>query len=106
MHPNETKQDKTTPPNSILQHNLINTPNLIDLINGDFLNTSDTGLKQSLYYNNLEFIKQQQNNNIFTIITLNCQSLNSKFSQLQIYIENFIKSGCMPDIICLQENKI
>ena len=103
MHPNETKQDKTTPPNSILQHNLINTPNLIDLINGDFLNTSDTGLKQSLYYNNLEFIKQQQNNNIFTIITLNCQSLNSKFSQLQIYIENFIKSGCMPDIICLQE---
>jgi hypothetical protein len=37
------------------------------------------------------------------IFSLNCQSLNAKFTELKLMIESFIEHHCMPDIICLQE---
>jgi hypothetical protein len=41
--------------------------------------------------------------NIFSLLTLNCQSLNSKYDQLKIYTERMKLSSCNFSAICLQE---
>ena len=42
-------------------------------------------------------------NDTFSILSLNCQSLQSKFDQLQVYTKLFNESDCPFSIICLQE---
>jgi exonuclease III len=60
--------------------------------------------QHSRYYNNEEFIQLMQNSTSpFTLLTLNCQSLNAKFQDLQIYVENYAEVGCPLSVICLQE---
>ena len=59
------------------------------------------------YYNNNEFIKLLKGkNDSFNVLSLNCQSLNSKFNQLKIYIELFKQNKVSIDAICLQETWI
>jgi hypothetical protein len=61
----------------------------------------------SPYYNTddaLEVLVPKQNN--FSLLSLNCQSLHSKFNQLKIYLEYFAQSNYYFDIICLQETWI
>ena len=56
----------------------------------------------SPYMSSEEFTNHISNNNeSFKIISLNCQSINAKFDQLKIYIENCYKSQV--NVICLQE---
>ena len=56
----------------------------------------------SPYMSSEEFTNHISNNNeSFKIISLNCQSINAKFDQLKIYIENCCKSQI--NVICLQE---
>ena len=61
-------------------------------------------LKQSPYYNIDQFIaylKGKQNQ--FTVINLNCESLNAKFDELQVFIHELDQNSCSPAAICLQE---
>ena len=39
----------------------------------------------------------------FSVLTLNCQSLNAKFDSLLLYINDMNRKGFMFDVICLQE---
>lgn len=39
---------------------------------------------------------------MFTLLSLNCQSLFAKFDQLQIYLKHYVMSGCKFSLICLQ----
>ena len=51
-------------------------------------------IKQSPYRNDSEFTDLMiDKSTFFTIISLNCQSLNAKFQELQIYIENYMSKG-------------
>ena len=60
--------------------------------------------ENSNYYNRDSFFNllQFKNNNL-NLITLNCQSLNSKFEELQIFIETQNSSSSIIHVICLQE---
>jgi hypothetical protein len=85
------------------------TYSLCDLIEGRFQNLMENEnepelLTPSLYYDNnsfIEILKSKQGK--FKILSLNCQSLNAKFNQLKIYIEDYRHSGDQIDMICLQE---
>jgi hypothetical protein len=58
----------------------------------------------SSYHNVDEFIdllKSKQN--VFTVISLNIQSLNAKLDQLRLYVEMFKINACNVSAICLQE---
>ena len=61
-------------------------------------------IKQSPYFDIDKLVlhlKQMQNH--FTIISLNCESLNAKFDELKIFLYNLDTHGCLPSAICLQE---
>ena len=45
-------------------------------------------------------------NNILNILSLNCQSLNSKYDEINIFLDQCFDQGCKIDIICLQETWI
>ena len=60
--------------------------------------------KNSIYYDNESFIKLfKHTEKYFTVISLNCQSLNAKFNELKIYIELFKVNNIVLNAICLQE---
>ena len=81
---------------------------LLDLINSEFnTNNNDespTLFQNSPYFNDEDAIKllSKKTDNI-SILSLNCQSLQSKFSQLEIYLKNYTQSNCPFSIICVQE---
>jgi len=50
--------------------------------------------EQSLYYGNDDFINLfKDKTELFIVLSLNCQSLNAKYSQLKIYMELFKMHG-------------
>ena len=58
----------------------------------------------SPYYSNEDAIKVLCNKNkSFSVLSLNCQSLFSKFDELQIYLKYYAESHCAFHVICLQE---
>jgi hypothetical protein len=83
------------------------TDSLLEILDTDF-NEEDEGaptlFELSPYY---EFESAAQllktKSNMLTLLSLNCQSLNSKFAQLQGYINDFENSNFKFSIICLQE---
>ena len=82
---------------------------LIDLLQSEF-NEDDfeDGMPnlfvQSPYYSYDDALRVlHDKNNEFTILSLNCQSIYSKFDQIQIYIDHYNESGSPFSIICLQE---
>ena len=48
-------------------------------------------------------IALQAKKNQFTILSLNCASLNAKFDQIKILVENLKANQCMFSAICFQE---
>ena len=84
---------------------MTNHASLLDLIdeNGsEFDDESPLIFQQSNYYDNetaIEFFKDK--NNTFSILSLNCQSLNSKINQLKLYLNLFYPFQF--SAICLQE---
>lgn len=64
-------------------------------------------LKHSPYLNNNEFISFcEQKRNDFKILSLNIQSLNAKFDELQIFLNQLVMKKCEINLICLQETWI
>ena len=82
---------------------------LLDILHNEYdVEDIDEGIPelfvQSPYYTNAEAIQVLADKNcVFNLLSLNCQSLPSKFDQLQVYMEYFNSSGCPFSIICLQE---
>lgn len=61
-------------------------------------------LQNSPYYDEnglIEILKSKQN--IFSLITLNCQSLNAKYDQIKLFIELLKNSSTNVSAICIQE---
>ena len=83
-------------------------PSLLDIVNDDdeMINEEEYPIifEESHYFDthsSMETLKNKDNK--FSILTLNCQSINAKFSDLQIYIQSFYDFGCSFSAICLQE---
>ena len=62
-------------------------------------------IKTSFYYTDTEFI-QEMNTDSCSIMSLNCQSLNSKFSQMKLLLDKFAESDKPIHVLCLQETWI
>ena len=62
-------------------------------------------LKTSFYYTDTEFI-QEMNPDSCTIMSLNCQSLNSKFSEIKLLLDKFAESEKPIHVLCLQKTWI
>ena len=61
-------------------------------------------IQLSPYYDMGDLITTlQTKKNQFTILSLNCASLNAKFDQIKILVENLKQNQCMFSAICLQE---
>jgi hypothetical protein len=55
------------------------------------------------YIDETAFCSEYKNNGKFLVMSLNIQSLNSKFNDLRQLVSNMLYHNCAPDIICLQE---
>ena len=77
---------------------------LTHLLNDD--NNTDTCdielVKHSQYFSETEFQKLQFKNDRLGIMSLNCQSINAKFDELQLFINRFSKVEEIR-VVCLQE---
>ena len=96
-------------PNTFFENiHLTNQNSLTHLLDFDEehsdLNISNV-LKTSLYYTDTEFI-QEINPDSCTIMSLNCQSLNSKFSEIKLLLDKFAESEKPIHVLCLQETWI
>ena len=57
------------------------------------------------YYHDEQLINElNTKTNNFNIFSLNCESINSKFDQINITIEQFKHKGCTFIAVCLQES--
>jgi len=83
---------------------------LVDILNSDLNDNDDEGavaptlFEISPYYDNqnaIELLKTKTNT--LTLLSLNCQSLNSKFTQLETYVRDLDNSEFKFSLICLQE---
>ena len=60
--------------------------------------------QSSPYYDFDGFIEvSKSKKKVFSLITLNCQSLNAKFTELNLFLQEIINSSCHIDALCLQE---
>ena len=63
-------------------------PHLLDCISPEMENEASL-IEQSKYYNDVEFRNVLLNTNSkISILSLNSQSINAKFDQLKIYLDN------------------
>ena len=83
------------------------TTSLLNIL-GTQLDENEEGapviIEQSPYYDNekaIELLREKQN--MLTLLSLNCQSLHSKFPQLQGYLKNMENFNFNFSIICVQE---
>ena len=60
-------------------------------------------LKDSIYSDPSKLTSQLSENSHFSVLTLNCQSLNSKFPEIEILLKLFKEKKCTIDCLCLQE---
>ena len=80
---------------------------LESLINEDTGNEEPSLINEIRYYGNNEFINLLKGkDDFFNILSLNCQSLNSKFNQLKTYLELYKQNKVVIHAICLQETWI
>jgi hypothetical protein len=78
---------------------------LVELLNTNTDEAPDMNIiTQSPYYDIDQFInKFKTQTNIFTILSLNTQSLNAKFDALTIMLNKMQSEGFIISVICLQE---
>ena len=82
---------------------------LVELIGDSDLNFSDeyetpTLFSHSPYYNDDGFIKLMADKmQSFKVLSLNCQSINAKFSELKIYLDFYKRNNITISAICLHE---
>ena len=78
-------------------------PHLLDRISPEMENEASL-FEHSKYYNDVEFRNVLHNTNSKTsILSLNFQSINAKFDQLKIFLDN-INMECPISVICIQES--
>ena len=78
-------------------------PHLLDRINPELENEASP-IEHSKYYNDVEFRNVLHNTNSkISILSLNSQSINAKFDQLKIFLDN-INIECPISVICIQES--
>ena len=86
-------------------------PSLIDLITtGELVAQDDEDdespeiFTHSPYYDDQNlFTLLNSKQDVFAIVSLNCQSLQAKYDLLNIYIENISRANCEFSAICIQE---
>ena len=72
--------------------------------NSDSLDGEPIAFKHSSYIDDDELIYQlKTKRNTFTILSLNCQSLNAKIYKIKILVEKYKYNQCFFGVICLQE---
>ena len=77
---------------------------LLNILNDDN-DEHDQPIKQSLYYSDNDFIATLSNsNNPVAILSLNCQSISSKFDDILILVEKVYQRNQNIDILCIQES--
>ena len=78
-------------------------PHLLDRISPEMENEASL-IEHSKYYNDVEFRNVLHNTNSkISILSLNSQSINAKFDQLKIFLDN-INMECPISVICIQES--
>ena len=78
-------------------------PHLLDRISPEIENEASL-IEHSKYYNDVEFRNVLHNTNSkISIMSLNSQSINAKFDQLKIFLDN-INMECPISVICIQES--
>ena len=78
-------------------------PHLLDRISPELENEASL-IEHSKYYNDVEFRNVLHNTNSkISILSLNSQSINAKFDQLKIFLDN-INIECPISVICIQES--
>ena len=78
-------------------------PHLLDRISPEMENEASL-IKHSTYYNDVEFRNVLHNNNSkISILSLNSQSINAKFDQSKIFLDN-INMEFPTSVICIQES--
>ena len=84
--------------------NLLNSPDrsLLKFVN-DEDDENTYNLTRSLYYTDVEMIERLHNQTTFSVISLNCQSIASKFDEFQYFINYLLIHNCHIDVINLQE---
>ena len=74
----------------------------------ELVNTHDDehnyNITQSPYYTDREMIDLLENKKTFTVMSLNCQSVASKFDELKFFIDEMMTHNCYVDVINLQES--
>ena len=89
---------------TLLENTVYNGNSLKDLMDENSINEEPSLFSDVLYYDNNKFIDTlKKKNDSFNVLSLNCQSLNAKFSQLQVYIELLKQNNVLISAICLQE---
>ena len=83
---------------------LLNSPNrsLLKLVN-DEDDEKTYNLTQSPYYTDIEMIELLHNQTTFSVISLNCQSIASKFDEFQYFMNYLLTHNCHIAVINLQE---
>ena len=83
----------------------LNNKSLINILNLDHENDFDDNMIQhSHYYDSKKFIDILKNKNkCFSILSTNIESLNSKHTELDIFVEELYDQNCEISAFCLQE---
>ena len=68
--------------------------------NGNMDSDNIEVIEHSPYYSEADFQNVLKLNNILSIMSLNCQSINVKFDKVQLFIDRINKSGSL-GIVCL-----
>ena len=90
--------------NSFLDNsNLTNLNSLTHLLDfDDNYNDLSNSIHPSKYYSEDVFMGKSDTNSCI-IMSLNCQSLHAKFSQIKLLVDTFAENGTPIQVLCLQE---
>ena len=75
------------------------------VINAESNTENEPSLESFSPYKTIDLMPEYMvsHKNGFTVLTLNCQSLNAKFDQLKVMLASFSENNFNVHIICLQE---
>ena len=65
-------------------------------------NDLTNSIKPSMYYSEGDFINKLDNKYCI-IMSLTCQSLQAKFSQIKMFVDTFAENNTTIQVLCLQE---
>ena len=79
--------------------------NVLDISDDVGINAETNMIKHSSYYDTDNFVNLLKSKKTsFILLSTNIESINSKFSELEIFIKELRDQKCELDVICLQES--